>query len=525
MKQRIFLLLSLLLLGSLIGWRLTVKKRDTQDLEKASQARKTATPAVEVKEAVRRDIVHTFNGIGSIEAPYNVKISSKVTGLLQSMNLREGDKVTAGQVVATIDPSATEAQVHQQEALVAEAKARLAQANLATNSTNVGITAQIQQQNAAVNSATAFYKQVQENYKSQVAAAQSSVIDAQGRLDSATSAIANAKANLASAKANLANAQAKLNRSNALFAKGFIAAQDVEDKQTQVAVSQSGVEVAQGQIDGAISAQKSAQAQKDSAQFQAGIVKTKGVSDIEAARSSLVQSRAALAVAKSNTSQKFAYQENLNALRSAVDVAEAQLRNARSLLNDTVLHSSVSGYVSAKYLDSGTVVTAGTPIISVQSARQVYMTTSVSEEISPLIHKGMSASVELDALPGKTFIGAIQEINPAAELQSRQFVLRVTLDNPENKFKPGMYGRVRIVTERFANAVVAPREAIKRTPKGAIVTVIDSEGIAHLKPVETGPEDALGIAVTDGLSAGDKVVTLSQNPLKEGQKVKIGGAK
>ena len=525
MKSRIFLVTTILLLGGLIGWRLISKNQDKADQDKAALARKSAPASVDVVEAVRRDITHKYEGIGTVEAPFNVKISSKVTGLIQSLSLREGDKVSAGQVVATIDPSSVLAQVRQQEAAVAEAQARLAQADLTTNSTNVGISSLIRQQEASVSSAKALLDQVQANTKSQIAAANLVVNDAKAKVDSTDSVINNAKASFVSAKASLANAQARFNRSNALFQKGFVSAQDVDDTRTQVALQESLVQVAQGQIDGAESSKRSALAQKDGAQKQADIVRTKAPADIAAARATLNQSRAALDTAKSNTSQTAAYQANLSALKSAVEVSKAQLRNAQALLSDTSLRSSVNGYVTTRYLDAGTVVTAGTPILAIQSVHQVYVTTSIPEEISSKIRKGQTAQVEFDAIPGRTFTGIIKEINPAADLQNRQFTLRVTLENPLNQFKPGMYGRVTLVTESFPGVLVVPREAIKSDKVGSYVTVVNPDSSASRRSIKTGPEDTLGISVTEGLQPGEKVITLSQRPVKDGQKVRLGGAK
>jgi HlyD family secretion protein len=524
MRRWILFLLPVLLLGGLIGWRLNVKGQEKREQDNAAQARKTAAPNVSVVEASRRDIEHVFEGIGSVDSPFNVKIASKITGRLEFLELREGDKVTVGQVIARIDPSELEAQVRQQQANVAEAQARLAQAELNTNPTSVGVTSQIRQQQAAVNSARANFNQVQQNYNAQVAAAQSSVTDAQARVDSATSAIANAQASLRSARANLANIQARYNRTNDLYKQGFIAAQDVDDARTQVDVQKGAVEVAQGQLDGAQSARESALAQKNAAQKQADIVATKGKSDIEASRAALRQAQASLDLARANTAQRPAFQANLDALRAAVAAAQAQLRNVQALLDQSILRSSITGYVTGRYMDPGTIATAGQPIVAIQALRQVYVTTSVPEDISRQVHEGMMADASFDALPNKTFRGKITQVNPAADPQSRQFTVRITLDNPQNLVKPGMFARVRLVTERFPNALVVPREAVKTTKDGPVVTVVDAGNVAHLRPVKTGPEDTTGIAIQEGVQPGEKVVTLSQMPLKEGQAVKTGGA-
>ena len=169
----------------------------------------------------RRD--NSLRGSGTVEAR-NIRVGSKVGGRIDRVLVREGDRVTQGQVLARIDPSEIQAQVGQQQAAVSEAESRLAQAQLTEAPTNVNISTQISQQQAAVESAQADYQQVKQNYDAQVAAAEAAVTDVQGRVNNAEAAIANAQASIRSAQANLNNANAKYNRVNDLYKQGFIAA-------------------------------------------------------------------------------------------------------------------------------------------------------------------------------------------------------------------------------------------------------------------------------------------------------------
>jgi RND family efflux transporter MFP subunit len=147
----------------------------------------------------------------------------------------------------------------------------------------------------------------------------------------------------------------------------------------------------------------------------------------------------------------------------------------------------------------------------------------VPEEVSAKVHLGASAQVTLDALPGRAFAGHITQINPSADPESRQFAVRVTLDNADNLIRPGTFAHVAIETERVRDAVVVPREAVQRGEGGASVVVVDGSDTARHRPVTLGASDANGIAVTEGLTPGEKVVTLCTFPLKDGQQVSLGG--
>jgi HlyD family secretion protein len=524
MKRWVYVLVPLLVLGVLIGWRLRAKQVEVAAQSRVREARRKSPPVVSVAPVEVRDIVHTFTAVGTIDAPLTVRIASKVTGRIDFLQAHEGDRVKRGQVLVRIDPSEIEAQVREQQAALAEAQSRLAQAQITQNPTEVSVTTQIRQQEASLASAQADYKQTRQNYAAQLAAAQAGVTDAQGRVNNAGAAVASADAAIRSAQANLENAQTKFNRIQDLYKQGFIAAQDVDDARTAVNVQQGALDVARGQRGAAVAARDSAAAQLQAAQQQADIVKTKGVADIEAARAKVAQAQAALEYARANRAQKPAYQQNLAALKAAVAAAQAALRNAEAQRANTVLTSPLDGFVTGRSMDPGAMPTPGQPILTVQAIRQVWVTIPVPEEVSRRITFGLPAAVTFDALPSRTFTGKVTQINPAADPMSRQFAVRVTLDNPQNLIKPGMFARVSMVSERVRDAVVVRREAIQQGPSGPTVIVVTDASVVQRRPVSLGASDPNHIAVTHGLQPGERVVILSATPLKDGQVVRIGGS-
>src|SRR5437764_7863672 len=97
--------------------------------------RMKSVPSVQVAIAGPKEILHTFESIGSVEAPLTVRLASKIPGRVDYLKVHEGDHVIPGQVLVRIDPSEIDAQVHQQEAAVAEAQQKLAQAQITQNPT------------------------------------------------------------------------------------------------------------------------------------------------------------------------------------------------------------------------------------------------------------------------------------------------------------------------------------------------------------------------------------------------------
>lgn len=527
MKRYLYILIPVALLVGLIAWRLRTKTSEQAQQNKAAQARKNAPANVTVVAAQRQDLVQSYESIGNVESPFNVKLASKITGRIDYLQAREGDRVRAGQLLVRVDPSEILGQVAQGQATVAEAQQRLAQAQMTTNSTDVTIASQISQSRATVASNQANYQQVKQNYAAQVAAAHAAVVDAQGRVNTADAAISSANAAIRSAKANLANCVVLYNRTYNLYKQGFVAAQDVDNARTQRDIQKAAVDTAQQQLSSAQSQKGSAQAQEQASQDQADITATKGKADIEAARQAVLQAQAALRTAVSNRAQAPAYRANLRALQAAVVAAQGQLANAQAQLVNTDLRSSIDGVVTARSADPGATVTAGQTLLTILSNGMVYVTTPVPEEQIRFIHNGMIGQAVFDALPGRRFSGRVTQVYPSADPTTRQFSVRITLSNPQGLIKPGMFARVTFITQRTLGALVVPREAIKQGKTGDYVVVVDEKGVAHRRPVQVGVDDGAVIQVLSGLNVGEQVVTLSLQPVRDDQKVKsappVGG--
>lgn len=433
MRSRLYVLLPVLLLASLIGYRLVTARSDSLAKSRQRLARMSAPPTVSFSLARVQEIAQSLESVGSVEAPLSVQIAAKVTGRIRLLEVNAGDRVAKGQVLVRIDPTQVETQVSQARAALAEAQYRLAQAKITQNPADVSVATQVRQQEAA----------------------------------------------LASANANLDSAQKKYDRLRELYRKGFIAAQDVDDAEATLGVQQAAVK----------------------------------------------QAQAALDYARANTAQKPAYQQSLAALQASVAAAEAGVRSAESLFADTVLISPIDGFATGRFMDPGAVVTAGQPILTVQYMRQVWVTVSVPEEVNGKIRLGQSAGVTLDAVPGRPFTGKVTQTNPSADPTSRQFSVRVTLDNPEFAIKPGTFAHVQIQTDVVRGATVVPREAVQRDGAGSYVMVIDDQSVARRRPVTVGASAADVIAITAGLRPGEKVVILTAYPLKDGQAVSTGEKK
>jgi len=521
MKRWIWIGVPVIALGALVFWRVNGERAKAAELEQQSQSRRGASPSVEVAIVGSRPLEERIEAIGTLESPSTARLSPKVSGRIERVLVREGDFVKAGQVLVEMDGDELEAAVLQQQAAVSAAKARLAEAELTSGSTDVGVTSVIRQQQAALASAQADYNQASKTVDAQVAAQEAEVENVRARVSAAQSGVKNAQAELVAAEANLKNANSKLERAKALFEKGYIAAREVEDAQTVVDTAQAGVGVREGELEAANSAVVSARAQLTAADKQLAIVRQRGTADIAAAKARLDQVKASLAAAQANTSQSSAYRANLTALRANVAAAEAQLRQARTRKMDANLVSPVDGRVTERNADPGTVAGANQPVVTIQSLQWLFVKVNLPVDQAGKVRQGQSIRMQLDAFPDDSFGGTITEINPSADERTRQFTVRARIDNRDERLRPGMFARVSLITSLTEPRVVVPKEAVKTGDEASTVLVVDDEGKATTRKITTGASDDSGFEVRSGLEPGDRVVILSYNAVRDDQTVKV----
>lgn len=525
--KRIAPFLVILVLLGLVGWKIKAYDDHQAELNAQVASQKSRPISVDVSSVITKPLSDQIDVTGSFESPFVVNLSPKSVGKISTISVREGDAVKQGQVIVTLDPTEAQGEVLAAQAAVAEAESRLAQAKVTENQTREGVSAGILQNNASTQSSKTDLQVANSAYLEQVASARANVADAQAKLRGAQASADGTKANLGSANATLANAKTKLARTQQLYDKAYVAAQDLDDAKTAVQVAQAAYNVSAQQVRAAESAVVSAQQILKAQQNQESIIEVQGKSTIVAAQAKLDQSQASLSVAKANRSSIEGYHENVLALEAAVQAANGQLTQAQSHLSDTGLASTINGVVTSRNADPGTAVNTGTTILTVQYIDWLYVTIGVSPEQAALLQVGQSATVRANG--GTDYTGTISQINGAADLQSREVNVQIKVLNPKKSLKPGMFGEVLITLPVRIAPTYVVREAVTfpdvNDPVNGEVAVVGADNVAHLVPVRITGKDNDGYAVVGQLKPGDQVVSLSFTQIKDGQKVKFNPPK
>jgi RND family efflux transporter MFP subunit len=212
---------------------------------------------------------------------------------------------------------------------------------------------------------------------------------------------------------------------------------------------------------------------------------------------------------------------------ASVQGAEANLANAQTALDYCSLKSPMDGWILNRNVDVGSLVGPATNGFSIVDTHLVKVVFGVPDISISLVRLGSKQSVTLDAVPG-TFEGHITSISPSADPKSRVYSVEITIPNPDNKLRAGMIATLQLpgAMPTFSSLAV-PLSAVVRpatAPEGFSVFVFEGtgdRGIVHRHTVQLGGPYGNLVAVTAGLSRGERVVTSGATLVQDGDAVQV----
>ena len=192
----------------------------------------------------------------------------------------------------------------------------------------------------------------------------------------------------------------------------------------------------------------------------------------------------------------------------------------------SVATSPISGTVVMLTAQVGMMVTSAVPIARI-AVSGLEIRLSVAERFISRMALNLPCEITLDAWPGETFNGSISEISPTVDLASRTMEVRVNIRDTGNKLKPGMFAKVKVITERKNDVVKIPSAAVinRFGEQYVYVTAKDEENpeidIVKKRIVTQGIMIDGVAEIVDGLATDEEVVVRGQTLLDDGSRVNI----
>jgi RND family efflux transporter MFP subunit len=202
-----------------------------------------------------------------------------------------------------------------------------------------------------------------------------------------------------------------------------------------------------------------------------------------------------------------------------LDVISTQYKQ---LVENTQLLSPISGVVTARNYDNGDLYSSGSgPVLTIEQTNPVKVMVNISEEYYKKVYKGMSVDIDLDAYKGETFNGKVTVVYPTVDVATHTFPVEVTISNPAQKVRPGMFARA-TVNFGSLNHVLVPDEAlVKQIGAGDRYVYVYKDGKVSYNKVELGQHIGTNYEIISGVNPGDEVVIAGQARLANGKEVEV----
>ncbi|MDO4320825.1 MAG: efflux RND transporter periplasmic adaptor subunit [Bacteroidales bacterium] len=222
--------------------------------------------------------------------------------------------------------------------------------------------------------------------------------------------------------------------------------------------------------------------------------------------------------------------------KADVAVAEAELTQARITLGYCEVKSPISGYISQRNADIGTLVGPSgksllATIVKSDSVRVDFSMTSLD------YLKGKSSSVKIgsdeqgrDKLDSYVTVtladgsvypykGRVDFADPQVDPKTGTFSVRAEMPNPDRTLLPGEFTKVKVLLDVRERALQVPVKSVVIEKGGAYVYVVRTDSLVEKRFIEVGPEEDNRVIVERGVSPGERIVTEGMHKLVNGMKV------
>lgn len=204
---------------------------------------------------------------------------------------------------------------------------------------------------------------------------------------------------------------------------------------------------------------------------------------------------------------------DLDTQRAAHDMTKLEL-------SYTEIRAPINGVVSKRMVKLGNLVQLNQSLFKIDDFDPLEAVINVPEREMRLIAATQPVQMLVDALPGVVFLGSVARVSPVVDASTGTFRVVAEFRDDSGRLRSGMFGRVRIVYDQRADALVVPRAALIGDDSDASVFVVE-EGTAKRRKVRLGYSDNGHIEVVDGVVDGEQVVTLGQSALRDGAQVQV----
>lgn len=225
-------------------------------------------------------------------------------------------------------------------------------------------------------------------------------------------------------------------------------------------------------------------------------------------------------VSKQDTDQAVS---TLHADEANVKAAIANVNQLKELQSFEKVTAPFAGTITARYIDIGTLIAAGTNTLLFRladtSTLRVYA--NVPEVDSKDVAVGVPVDLETPSTKGKKFGGTVVRTAGAIDPVSRTLLTEIRVPNPNLELVPGEFGEVTFHLHTSRPVLIIPASALLFRAQGTQVALVQADGRVRLQGIQLGRDLGNSVEVTSGLAADDAVIENPSDAITDGTLVSV----
>lgn len=208
--------------------------------------------------------------------------------------------------------------------------------------------------------------------------------------------------------------------------------------------------------------------------------------------------------------------------QAKVKTLQAQLIVAKTKLQEMTITAPFAGRLGFRNVSTGTYVTPGTVITTLDDIKTVKVDFSLPEKHLPLLKLNQLVSTKVDAYKNKTFDGKISSIDSRVDPITRSITVRAMIDNQSLELRPGMLLTLAVEKSSQQTLLIDERALIPQQNK-QFVFVVGKDSTVQKVEVTVGRRTPGKAEILSGVNEGDHIVIEGGLKLRHGSKVKETG--
>lgn len=423
----------------------------------------------------------TIGATGKIRGNRVADLGMDSSGVISSIYVKEGDRVTAGMPILSLGQPELRASADAALAGLESANAELARASRGALPSEI--------------------REARANLAQAQSVGQARVAQAQAKLRTVkrgprTQEIAEANSELQRRQDVLSKAQLDYKRLEKLVKQGAVSQSQLDDAKTNLDTSKASVDAQKARV----SLLKEGATSDEIADANAALAEAKASRD----------TNVAAAKERLNTILSQPRREDITAARAKVDQARAEYQRALDMSSKSELKAPFSGVIADIPVEEGQSVSPGQKLVVLHEMTRPLIEVETDEENLSTLAVGQKAIVTADAFPGRELSAVVTDLGSKVNPERGTIQILLTPTNHATWLRPDLTVDVNIITQKSARRIILPADTVTRHGGGSAVFVV-RHGKAVPVRVTAGAVGSAGVVVTGNLKDGELVVRNADN--------------